>query len=807
MTRLFLCEKPSQARDIARVLGANGKGDGCLQGDGVTVTWCFGHLLEMASPEGYGEQYKRWSLETLPILPTDWQLEVKRDARKQFRIIKALLSNAGEVVIATDADREGEVIAREVLQLCRWSGPLSRLWLSALDHTSIRKALASLRPGAQTQPLYWAGLGRSRADWLVGMNLTRAYTVLGRERGHDGVLSVGRVQTPTLRLVVDRDRDIESFQPVPYWDVLATFETGGGRFRAKWVPRQEVSDAEGRCINEQAARTLAQQLSGKHGSVTSIETKRGREVPPLPYDLGTLQQEADKRFGMGAQQLLDTVQSLYESHKAVTYPRTDCPYLPESMLAEASAVLEAMTRSDPELVHTVSNADLNLRSRAWNDGKITAHHAIIPTTAPADITRMSDGERKVYDLIRRRYLAQFYPAHEFDKTLACLSVEQNIFKATGRRIVADGWKSLYQSSREDGDDDADAQELPHLTRGATCPVVEAEVAAKHTKPPARFTEGTLIAAMKNVSKLITDERLRQVLRETSGIGTEATRAGIIKTLFDRGFMLKRQKNLISTDTGRALVDALPDPVKDPGTTALWEQALDDIAQGRGHLDEFVRRQAEWVAAMVTHAKQSGDLGGMSVEQHPCPECGKPLRRRKGKSGVFWGCSGYPECKVSLPDSGGKPGRRRDEAVGTCQCGGDIHESPKAWQCKACNSIVWKESFGKRVTEKQALSLLAGEQVALKGLKSKAGKKFDAGARITVGKLTLLFEADKGEAQSHPQSVSTNTYHQVSTGGKCPECGKGTLIQRTMKSGKNEGRPFLGCSNYPKCRNFSWLPQR
>jgi DNA topoisomerase-3 len=807
MTRLFLCEKPSQARDIARVLGANSKGDGCLQGDGVTVTWCFGHLLEMASPEGYGEQYKRWSLETLPILPTDWRLEVKREARKQFRIIKALLSNAGEVVIATDADREGEVIAREVLQLCRWSGPLSRLWLSALDETSIRKALASLRPGEQTQPLYWAGLGRSRADWLVGMNLTRAYTVLGRERGHDGVLSVGRVQTPTLRLVVDRDRDIESFQPVPYWDVLATFETGGGRFRAKWVPRQEVSDAEGRCINEQAARTLAQHLSGKHGSVTSIETKRGHELPPLPYDLGTLQQEADKRFGMGAQQLLDTVQSLYESHKAVTYPRTDCPYLPESMLAEASAVLEAMTRSDPELVHTVSNADLNLRSRAWNDGKITAHHAIIPTTAPADITRMSDGERKVYDLIRRRYLAQFYPAHEFDKTLACLSVEQNIFKATGRRIVADGWKSLYQSSREDGDDDADAQELPHLTRGATCPVVEAEVAAKHTKPPARFTEGTLIAAMKNVSKLITDERLRKVLRETSGIGTEATRAGIIKTLLDRGFMLKRQKNLISTDTGRALVDALPDPVKDPGTTALWEQALDDIAQGRGHLDEFVRRQAEWVAAMVTHAKQSGDLGGMSVEQHPCPECGKPLRRRKGKSGVFWGCSGYPECKVSLPDSGGKPGRRRDEAVGTCQCGGDIHESPKAWQCKACNSIVWKESFGKRVTEKQALSLLAGEQVALKGLKSKAGKKFDAGARITEGKLTLLFEADKGEAQSHPQSISTNTSHQVSTGGKCPECGKGTLIQRTMKSGKNEGRPFLGCSNYPKCRNFSWLPQR
>lgn len=336
------------------------------------------------------------------------------------------------------------------------------------------------------------------------------------------------------------------------------------------------------------------------------------------------------------------------------------------------------------------------------------------------------------------------------------------------------------------------------------------MAVKHTKPPARFTEGTLIAAMKNVAKLINDERLRQVLRETSVIGTEATRAGIIKTLLDRGFMMKRKKNLISTETGRALVDALPGPVKDPGTTALWEQALDDIAQGRGHLDEFVQRQAEWVAAMVSRAKQSGelgDLGGMSVEQPPCPECGKPLRRRKGKSGFFWGCSGYPECQISLPDSGGKPGRRRDEAVGTCQCGGDIHESPKAWQCKACNNIVWKESFGKKLSEKQALGLLTGEQVALKGLKGKTGRKFDASARIVDGKLTLVFDAYGREEPSHSRSTLKATCHQAYAGNSCPECGKGTLVQRTMKSGKNEGSPFLGCSNYPKCRYFSWMPQR
>lgn len=801
MTRLFLCEKPSQARDIARVLGVSGKGDGCLKNDGVTVTWCFGHLLEMVPPEGYGEAYKRWTLENLPILPEQWRLEVKKDARKQFRIVKALLANADEVVIATDADREGETIAREVLQLCQWRGPLTRLWLSAMNEASIRKALAELRPGEQTQPLYWAGLGRARADWLVGMNLTRAYTVLGREQGHEGVLSVGRVQTPTLRLVVDHDRGIESFRSVPYWDVLAQFVTENGRFRAKWIPREDISDSEGRCINERAAHTLAQGLPGKQGSVISAETKRVRELPPLPYDLGSLQQEADRRFGLGAQQVLDKVQALYEKHKAVTYPRTDCPYLPESMFEDAATVLEAVIRTDPSFTSVVTAADMNLRSKAWNDSKITAHHAIIPTAAPADISRMSETELQVYDLIRRRYLAQFYPTHEQDKTLVTVSVGQENFQATGRRVIVEGWKALYQSAPQMGGDEGDSQELPRLDEGTACSVATAEAVAKQTKPPARFTEGTLVAAMKNVARLITDERLRRVLKETSGIGTDATRGSIIKTLLDRGFLVKHKKNLLSTDTGRALIDALPAPVKDPGTTALWEQALDDIAQGHGNLDEFVRRQAEWVSQMVDRAKRNGELKGVSTQQHPCPACGKPLRRRKGKNGIFWGCSGYPECQVVLSDNGGKPGRRRGEVIAQCQCGGDIVESPKAWQCKACNSVVWKEFLHRKLTQHQAVELLGGATVLLRGLVAKSGKKFDSQARIENTRLILVF--GEGSTGNSGQSATTETGKHAA-GESCPECAEGTLMQRTIKSGKNEGRLFLGCTRYPQCRYFTWI---
>ena len=320
--RLFLCEKPSQGRDIAKVLGASRRGDGCLIGIDSTVTWCIGHLLEMAPPEAYGIQYKNWSLDHLPIIPAQWLVEVKPKTAAQFKVIKRLLSEASAVVIATDADREGEMIARELLELCKYRGPVQRLWLSALNEASIRKALSSLKSGQETFLLYHSALARSRADWLIGMNLSRLFTLLGRRAGYDGVLSVGRVQTPTLRLVVDRDRAIASFVSVPYWDVEVHLSSMGQPFIASWLPPSSGQDEAGRCLQQTLARHAVQAISsGKTATVLSLQTAHSREPPPLPFDLSTLQEVCSRKLGLGVQEVLNIAQALYETHKATTYPR------------------------------------------------------------------------------------------------------------------------------------------------------------------------------------------------------------------------------------------------------------------------------------------------------------------------------------------------------------------------------------------------------------------------------------------------------------------------------------------------------
>jgi len=602
--KLFLCEKPSQARNIAQVLGVRQKGQGCFKSDTTIVTWCFGHLLEMVPPDAYDKAYKRWRLETLPIVPTQWKLAVKKKASQQFKRVKQLLSQSSDVVVATDADREGETIAREVLQRCRWRGPVSRLWLSALDDASIRKALANILPGAKTEPLYFAGLGRARADWLVGMNLTRAYTLVGQQRGHEGVLSVGRVQTPTLNLVVQRDLFIEQFKPSPYYTVNAEFGVAAGQFKAKWLAPKALVDAEGRCINEPAAAAVVQKINGQQGCISKADAKREKEPAPLPFDLSSLQQEVSKRWGMGAQETLDTAQALYETHKALTYPRTDCPYLPVSQQKEAAQVLAALKKTDARYGPLVDQADPGLRSRVWNDKKVTAHHAIIPTATPTDISRMSDKERRVFSVVCRRYIAQFYPPFEYDKTIVEVSVCGERFRAIGKVPRIEGWRIALAGNKPVKPDD-EHQTLPTVSVGEIATVLAAVLDTKQTKPPAYYTEGTLIAAMKSVGKLMTDAKLKKVLRDTAGIGTEATRAGIIETLLQRGFLQKRKKQIVSTEKGRALVALLPDAIKDPATTALWEQRLDDIAQGRGDLSAFLDGQVQWISGMLQVVKQQG----------------------------------------------------------------------------------------------------------------------------------------------------------------------------------------------------------
>jgi len=373
--RLFLCEKSSQGKDIGRVLGATQRGNGCLNGAGVTVTWCIGHLVEAAAPEAYDAQLKRWSIEQLPIIPERWRVEVKPQTATQFKVVKALVAKATHLVIATDADREGELIAREIIDLCGYRGPIERLWLSALNDASIRAALGKLRPSAETLPLYHAALARSRADWLVGMNLSRLFTLLGRKAGYDGVLSVGRVQTPTLKLVVDRDREIAGFVAVPYWTIDVGLSANTQTFSAQWLVPKASADDAGRCLQEPIAQQAAQHIcAAGHAQVTSVETERIREAPPLPFDLGSLQEICSRQLGLDVQDTLTIAQSLYETHKAITYPRTDCGYLPESMLAEVPTVLNSLLKTDPTLKPILDQIDPNQRSRAWNDGKVTAHH-------------------------------------------------------------------------------------------------------------------------------------------------------------------------------------------------------------------------------------------------------------------------------------------------------------------------------------------------------------------------------------------------------------------------------------------------
>lgn len=599
--KLFLCEKPSQGRDIARILGAKQRSDGCLIGNGVTVTWGFGHLMEQESPEDYDIKYKKWTLDNLPIIPQQWKVVVKPATKKQFTIIQKLLKKASSVVIATDSDREGEMIAREILESCKYRGAVSRLWLSALDDASIRKALVSLKPGEETESLYQAALGRARADWLVGMNLTRLYTLLGQQRGIQGVFSVGRVQTPTLRIIVDRDQQIAHFIPRNFWTLLVQLSWKNVPFYAQWIAPESVCDEERRCINEPALQQVAADIrrTGK-ATVVSAETKRVKESAPLPFDLGTLQQVCSKKWGLGAQQVLDIAQSLYETHKAATYPRTDCGYLPVSMLTEVPQVFNALRLSNPALKPLLDQCNIQQKSRVWNNDKITAHHAIIPTTQPADLSKMNDDETRVYDLICRRYIAQFLPVHEVDRTQIRLECAGHTLSANGNTVVVSGWKALFS---DDEHAENSTQSLPLLSQGAVCPIQDVETKAQKTRPPEHYTEGTLIAAMKNAARFVSDERLKQRLKESAGLGTEATRAGIIETLLRRGYIIKEKRHLIATDSARTLIAMLPDIIKDPGMTALWEQALDEIAAGKMPLALFLQKQSILMSRIVEHARR------------------------------------------------------------------------------------------------------------------------------------------------------------------------------------------------------------
>lgn len=656
--KLFLCEKPSQGKDIAKVLGANQHADGCLStSDGqIFVTWGIGHLVEQLSPEEYHPEWKKWTLETLPIIPGQWQLAPKKETKKQYNIVIKLIKKAQSVIIATDIDREGETIARELLELAGFKGHIQRLWLSALDDASIRKALDSLKPNHETLPLYYAGLARSRADWLIGMNFSRLFTLLVQEKGyHSKALSVGRVQSPTLALVVNREREIANFVPKSHFTLAVELNVNDRQFMAQYVIPEQYYDEDGLCLDSRVVQTANQQIRQTGTArVVTVETKREKQNPPLLFALSDLQAECNRLYGMGAQQVLDIAQSLYETHKATTYPRTDCGYLPESQLAEVPAVINALIAADNNLQKIRPHLNLSQKSRAWNDKKITAHHGIIPTQGRVEINKMSEDEFKLYDLIRRRYLAQFLPLCEIDKTVIQLKSAGQTLIARGNIMVTAGWKALFGKTAEDDEKDDDnntKQKLPTLKTNQQCKVVGTEVKSLQTTPPARYTEGTLLTAMKNAARFVVDPRLKRQLRETEGLGTEATRAGLIQSLFDKGFVQKKGKQIIPTAEGIMLIDNLPNVLKDPGLTALWEQALNQIAESTLSLETFLQKQKAFIHHLINQSRHSNiQLGNIEIKK--CPKCGSPMAKRNGGNGMFWGCTKYPACN-GLENIGGK----------------------------------------------------------------------------------------------------------------------------------------------------------
>lgn len=584
--RLFIAEKPSLGRAIAAVLPKpHKKEDGYIvAANGDTVSWCVGHLLEQQEPEAYNPAYKQWSHEHLPIVPEQWKLKVKAKTAKQVGILRKLIKQADTLVHAGDPDREGQLLVDELIHFIdtQKTKPVFRCLVNDLNPAAVSKAVNNLRENRDFIPLSTSALARSRADWLYGINLTRAYTLQGKTAGYKGVLSVGRVQTPILGLVVRRDQDIDAFVSQPYYEVWANLATGNDEeFKAKWQPSescQRFLDDQGRNLSQPLAENVVTRISHQPALVKSIKRDLKKQSAPLPYSLSALQIDAGKAFGLSAKQVLDVCQSLYERHKAITYPRSDCRYLPTEHHGEANSVYNAIKNSVTSLNGKTLNGitfQFNQKTRVWNDKKVGAHHAIIPTKKAA--TSLNTEEGKIYGLIARNYLAQFLPQHEFAATTVHIDIAGGDFKTTAKEILIDGWQLLFPKRKSSSDE---PETLPNLKRDQHLQSLQASIKEKHTSPPAHFTDATLLAAMTGIASHVKDPDIRKILKDTDGLGTEATRANIIELLFTRGFLQRNGKSITATPAGRVFINALPEGLTLPDMTAQWEATLADIAQGK-----------------------------------------------------------------------------------------------------------------------------------------------------------------------------------------------------------------------------------
>lgn len=636
MPRLFIAEKPSLGRAIAEALpGPKKREQGFIRcGDGDIVTWCIGHLLEQVEPDAYDEKYKKWHLADLPIVPQQWQLKPRKTASKQLTVIRKLLRQADQIVHAGDPDREGQLLVDEVIDHLKVSqtkkAKIQRLLISDLNLTAVKRALKQMRDNREFIPLSVSALARSRADWLYGMNMSRAYTLLGQKAGYGGVLSVGRVQTPVLGLVVRRDEEIENFVPKDYFTLhaLIPYQDGDTAFdiRAKWLPSEACrpwQDEEGRVLNRKLAENVAGRIAGQDATVTTSEQKQTRQAPPLPYSLSALQIDAAKRYGMNAQEVLTICQALYEKHKLITYPRSDCRYLPEEHFAQASSVLSAVAGNDKTMDTAVAKANISLKSKAWNDKKVDAHHAIIPTPKQMALTALSSGELKIYQQIARQYLMQFYPAAVYAEAKLVFDIAGGCFRAKGKQLVDKGWKCLLGKS---SDEDDSVETVPPLDKGTVLTCREGEIKDRKTEPPRHFTEATLLQAMTGIARFVESRELKKILRDTDGLGTEATRAGILDTLFKRQLLQRQGKSILSAQAGRALIHALPAESTYPDMTAHWEHQLQGIAEKNQAYHPFMGALEQQIGGIIEKVRREPVPSAL----RELPKTSTPVSKGKGK---------------------------------------------------------------------------------------------------------------------------------------------------------------------------------
>ncbi len=667
MKSVVLAEKPSVARDIARVLKCQKKGNGYLEGDRYIVTWALGHLVTLADPEMYDHKYKEWRLDQLPMLPSPLKLVTIRQTSKQYNAVKAQLvrKDVNNVIIATDAGREGELVARWILEKASVRKPVQRLWISSVTDKAIREGFQNLQSGKKYENLYASAVARSSADWLIGMNATRALTTK-----FNAQLSCGRVQTPTLAIIAKREDEIRHFVPKTFYGIAGK----ANNVRFTW---KDAKTGEARSFTQEKITALLKQLQGKELLIASIDKKAKKSFAPGLYDLTELQRDAHKRFNFSAKDTVSIMQQLYETHKIVTYPRTDSRYLSADIvgtLRDRMAACSGMYPAAKKLMMKPIQANKSF----VDDSKVSDHHAIIPTEQMPQAHKLSEKERRIYDLIVTRFLAVLSPAYEYEQTTINAKVGAENFTAKGRRVISSGWKEVYNNVSDD-DDETDEQTLPQMIKGAKYPIALAETKGE-TKPPEPLNEGTLLSAMENPTQYVTDAKLSQTLKKTGGLGTVATRADIIEKLLNTFLVEKRGKGMHVTSKGRQLLELAPDQLRTPVLTAEWELKLEKIAKGELKKEQFLSEIVTHTKTIVTGIKNSEKkFKHDNITGTPCPDCGKPLLEVNGKKGKMRVCQdrecGYrrsvaretnarcPNCHKKLTMVGEGEGQ-----MFTCKCG-------------------------------------------------------------------------------------------------------------------------------------------